>query len=99
MIERPAMYTHVVFFLLHDPADATEFSERLMAMKGQVPTLTEIEVGIDDAPSGRSAHLSLITRFEDAAGLQAYSVHPVHQAFLQWARPRIERTMKVDYAG
>lgn len=93
------MYTHIVFFLLKEPAEAPEFEERLLALRDQVPSLAEIEVGVDDAPEGRSAHLSLLTRFADADGLEAYRVHPAHQAFLAWARPRIEKTYKVDYAG
>jgi hypothetical protein len=92
------VYTHVVFFLLNDPADAPDFEERLLAMRDQIPALTDIEVGVDDAPTARSAHLCLITRFADAAGLEAYRAHPAHQSFLAWARPRITQTLKVDYA-
>ena len=93
------MYTHIVLFNLTDPAGAEEAAEKLRAMAGQIPTLRSIEVGVDDTPSPRSAHLSLITRFDDQAGLAAYAVHPVHVALLEWIRPRIERAIKVDYTG
>jgi len=92
------MYTHIVFFILNDPADAPAFEERLLALGDQIDALKEVEVGVDDAPSARSAHLCLITRFDDAHGLEVYRVHPKHEAFLQWARPRVTRTLKVDYA-
>jgi hypothetical protein len=91
------MYTHIVFFHLVDPAEAQTVAEKLRGMAGRIPTLREIEVGVDDAPSPRSAHVSLITRFDDPAGLEAYAVHPVHLALLDWIRPRLERATKVDY--
>ena len=93
------MYTHVVFFVLHDTADIPDVVSRLQDMQGQIPELLALEAGADDPPSPRSAHLCLITRFADPAGLAAYQEHPVHQAFLSWARPRIARTWKVDFFG
>ena len=93
------MYTHIVLFNLKDPSGAEEAAERLRAMAGRIPSLKSIEVGVDDAPSPRSAHLSLITRFDSPAGLAEYAVHPVHVALLEWIKPRIERAIKVDYAG
>ena len=93
------MYTHIVLFHLKDPSSAQKAAERLRGMAGRIPTLRSIDVGVDDAPSPRSAHLSLITRFDDPVGLEAYQVHPVHQALLDWIRPQIERTVKVDYAS
>lgn len=92
------MYTHIVLFHLKDPAGAQEAAERLRSLEGQVPSLRSIEVGVDDTPSPRSAHLSLLTRFDDPAGLAAYAVHPVHLALLDWIRPRLEKTVKVDYS-
>lgn len=91
------MYVHIVLFHLKDPTEAETAAEKLRAMDGQIPSLKSIEVGVDDAPSPRSAHLSLITRFDDPAGLADYAVHPVHQALLAWIRPRLASSVKVDY--
>ncbi|MFT5684745.1 MAG: hypothetical protein ACI8RZ_005689, partial [Myxococcota bacterium] len=38
-----------------------------------------------------------LTRFDSPAGLEAYATHPVHLALLDWIRPRLESTVKVDY--
>ena len=93
------MYTHIVLFFLRDPAGAEEAAEKLRSMEGKIPALRSIEVGVDDAPSPRSAHLSLITRFDSPEGLAEYAVHPVHKALLAWIGPRLERAIKVDYAS
>ena len=93
------MYTHVVFFVLHDSADVPDMVRRLQQMSDHIPSLQALEAGADDAPSERSAHLCLITRFADPAGLEAYRIHPVHQEFLAWARPRIARSWKVDFVS
>ncbi|MEL6344684.1 MAG: Dabb family protein [Myxococcota bacterium] len=93
------MYTHVVLFHLNDPQDAAEAVARLEAMVGRIPALRALEAGVDDAPSDRSAHVCLITRFDDADGLEAYRVHPVHQELLAWMKPRVARSIKVDFAG
>lgn len=93
------MYTHIVFFHLKNPAEAEEAAEKLRGLEGHIPSLKSIEVGVDDAHSPRSAHLSLLTRFDDPAGLAAYATHPVHLALLDWIRPRLQRTVKVDYSA
>ncbi len=96
---QPDRYTHIVLFTLNDPLDGPELVERLYGMAGQIPSLKQLEAGVDDAPSPRSAHVSLITRFDSAEGLAAYQVHPAHVALLAWVRPRVKATIKVDYAS
>jgi hypothetical protein len=93
------MYTHVVLFHLVDPSEAQAVAERLVQMRGRIPGLRQIEAGADDAPSERSADVCLITRFDDAAGLADYQVHPVHQELLAWIRPKLKGAVKVDYPG
>ncbi len=93
------MYTHIVLFTLKDPADAERVATQIRALEAQIPSLKSIEVGVDDAPSHRSAHVSLITRHDDPAGLAAYAIHPVHQALLTWVKPYVQATQKVDYAS
>jgi len=68
-------------------------------MRGRIPTLNEIEVGVDDRPSARSAQVCLITRFDDAAGLDIYATHPEHLAVLNLVRPLTKSTIKTDYGA
>ena len=73
------MLTHVVLFRFPDLGVAAECRDRMLAMKGRIPALLDIEVGVDIVRSDRSFDLALITRHEDLDGMQAYQVHPVHQ--------------------
>ena len=88
--------THAVMFTLQDPADALEAAHRLRALAGRIPALLSIEVGT--SANGAVPHLLLLTRHADAAGLQEYAQHPVHQDLLAWIRPRIAARMVVDSA-
>jgi len=93
------MLTHVVLFRFADLAVAAECRDRMLAMKGHIPTLLDIEVGVDTVRSDRSFDLALITRHEDMDGMQAYQVHPVHQEMLSWAKSRIQKAVAVDFVS
>lgn len=91
------MLTHVVMFRFEDLAAAALVRDELLAMKGRIPTLLDIECGVDITRSGRSYDLALITRHADQAGLEAYAAHPVHQAVLEVVRPRAQSAVAVDF--
>jgi hypothetical protein len=88
--------THAVMFTLHEPDDASEAVARLRAMAGRIPALLDIQAGT--SAGGGAPHVLLLTRHQDAAGLQAYAEHPVHQELLTWIRPRIADRVVVDTA-
>jgi hypothetical protein len=91
--------THVVFFTLPDPTAAPELAARMRSMAGRVPTLRELEIGVDEIESPRSAHICLISRFDDTDGLAAYAVHPVHLEVLAAIKAAGATTVKVDYTA
>ena len=93
------MLTHVVLFRFADLAVAAECRDRMLAMKGRIPPLLDIEVGVDIVRSDRSFDLALITRHEDLDGMQAYQVHPVHQELLRWVKPRVKQAVAVDFVS
>jgi len=74
------MITHIVLFKLKD--NSTESIEKardvLMDMKGKIPELKDIEVGIDVTHSDRSYDLTLITKFDSVEDLGAYQINPMH---------------------
>ena len=92
------MYSHIVMFTLKDPDDIPQTAGSLRAMEGRIPQLRYLEVGVDDAPSDRSAHIVLITRFDSAEALAAYQAHPQHQQVLEFLGEVVERAVKVDFA-
>lgn len=82
------MLTHVVWWTLKPEAlgrtaaqNAALLKERLEALRGKIPVLKEISVGVEVLSSStEEAGLVLVTRHDDAAGLAAYIAHPDHHA-------------------
>lgn len=93
------MLTHIVFFRFADPTPETLESTKsiLLDMKGKIPQLLDIEVGIDIVRSERSYDLALITRFESLEAMEAYQVHPVHQKVIEHVKAVKGSTVAVDY--
>src|SRR5690606_6621588 len=75
------MITHVVLFKLKDRSETAVETTRqvLLAMRGRIPELLQIEVGADQLHSERSYDIALITQHASWEALDAYQVHPVHQ--------------------
>ncbi len=93
------MLTHVVMIKMKepDPEQAAALVEALLALTGQVPTLRQMEAGVDVMHQDRSYDLALIARFEDVDGLNAYQVHPDHQLVLAMVREVASSVVAVDY--
>lgn len=95
------MFTHVVFFKLTEPTkdNIKYFSDILKGMKGNIPQLKEVEVGIDELRSDRSFDICLITRFNSLEEMKEYQVHPYHvNEVLAKIKPYIEVSKVVDYS-
>lgn len=93
------MITHVVMFRLINPAseNIAKTKEVLMNMKGKIPQLREIEVGVDLLRSSRSYDLVLITKFSSMDDLKIYQEHPVHQNVLAYMNAVRESSISVDF--
>jgi hypothetical protein len=99
-----AMIKHIVFFRLKDQAhgntkavNAQLFKQKLEALRGIVPGLLTLEVGIDVSGTEMSADVALYSEFASKEALEAYIVHPAHQAVLPFlAEARTERRL-CDY--
>lgn len=74
------MIKHIVCFKLKNPTpEACEkCRDVLLSMKGNVPTLRGIEVGIDILHSGRSCDVVLLVDVEDRAALDEYANDKYH---------------------
>jgi hypothetical protein len=91
------MLTHVVFMKFPSQEIARDVRDRLLGMRGKVPSLTSIEAGVDVTRSGRSWDVALVTRHDDQAGLEAYAAHPVHRAVLGFIKQHITASAAVDF--
>ncbi len=91
------MLTHVVFFKFENLEIAEQVKDRLLSMAGHVPSLRQIEAGVDVVRSARSYDVALITRFDNLAGLEEYQVHPLHQEVAGFIKQHSQGSVAVDF--
>ena len=93
------MVSHVVLFKFQSPVDVAcdEARRRLLGMRANVPMLRKIEVGRNVGDDPRAFDLCLITRFDSMADLDAYRVHPEHQAVVSYLKTVTEKSVVADY--
>ena len=78
-------------------ADKLEMKRQLESLKGVVPSLLQIEVGMDVVGTDQSKDMVLTTLFHSLSDLQAYADHPAHLQVGAFIKPLVcERTV-VDY--
>lgn len=93
------MVTHVVLFKMKDRtgASAAHVRELLLGMEGKIPGMLSIEAGVDYAKSERSFDVALVTHHVDRAALDAYQVHPIHEAVKRVIAELREAAVAVDF--
>ena len=98
------MVKHIVAWRLKDSAhgntkaaNARLIREKLEALRGQIPGLLHIEVGIDFSATETSADIVLLTEFESREALAAYYPHPAHQAVSSFVREAVAERRLIDY--
>ena len=98
------MVKHLVFWKLQDFADgkpaaqnALRIKEALEALRGRIPGLVTIEVGIDFSKTADSADVALYTEFTDRAALDAYQDHPDHKSAAKFIGAVRQSRTVVDY--
>ncbi|MBR2499423.1 MAG: Dabb family protein [Clostridia bacterium] len=72
------MIKHVVCFKLNDGESPEKAKEVLLSMKGNVPMLKGIEVGVDKLHSARSYDVILVVILEDMKALEDYQQDKYH---------------------
>ena len=72
------MIKHIVCFKLREGESAEKAKEVLLSMKGNVPMLKEIEVGVDFLHSERSYDVYLSVVLQDKKALEEYQNDPYH---------------------
>lgn len=98
------MIRHLVMWRLKDQAkpidglrNATLIEQSLESMRGGIPGLLKLEIGINRNSSADAADLLLFSEFESWEALRGYEVHPLHEEFRKLIGPlRTERRV-VDY--
>jgi hypothetical protein len=83
------MIRHIVFWKFKDTVTGAARDEALQrikqgfeAMRGQIPGLRHIEIGIPFSKGPESADFSLYSEFDSRAALEGYNAHPLHTAMV-----------------
>ncbi len=94
------MIKHIVLFQLKDIENKTEkcieIKNALLALKGTVPELMQIEVGINEN-SKELYDISLSTVFASFEDLEAYAIHPEHLKAGKILKEVVNHRACVDY--
>ena len=76
------MIKHVVVWKIKDPAQKTAHASAvkraLESLRGHIPGLLAIEVGIDIGYDAQADDVVLYAEFEDRDALDRYQSHPLH---------------------
>jgi hypothetical protein len=76
------MIRHIVMWRLKDTpnkaANAVRIKQLLESLRGHIPGLLKIEVGIDFSAADASADVVLLSEFSDRDALDLYQRHPLH---------------------
>ncbi len=98
------MLKHIVLWKLKDHAlgndkatNALLIKRELEALRGRIPGLLALEVGLDVVRAETSADVALYTELADRAALDAYQAHPLHKAAGAAFREAISERRAVDY--
>ncbi|MDQ6981110.1 MAG: Dabb family protein [Ghiorsea sp.] len=91
------MIKHIVMWTLHDKKDAIMVKKTLEGLKDKVPSIIDIEVGIDFSATDASADVVLYSTFASRDDLNAYVAHPDHQTVIPMMQRVTTSRKVVDY--
>jgi hypothetical protein len=98
------MIKHIVLWRLKDEGDGRDkranallIKEKLESMRGKIPGMLKVEVGINFEANGEASDVALYAEFESRAALQGYQGHPEHTAFKDFIKNVRSERRVVDY--
>ena len=99
------MIKHIVIWRLKEHAEGNDRStnarlskEQLKALRGAVPGLVKLEVGLElDNQHPEQGHVVLYSVFETRVSLQTYNAHPLHKKVAAFIKAVAEERRCVDY--
>jgi hypothetical protein len=98
------MIRHIVMWKLKESAEgasraenAVKLKEKLEGCRNIVPGILHLEVGLAGAGLDSTYDVVLVSDFADKASLDAYQVHPTHEALKSFVGAVRESRECVDY--
>jgi antibiotic biosynthesis monooxygenase (ABM) superfamily enzyme len=78
-------------------ADKLEMKHQLESLKGVVPGLVGIEIGMNVAGGDAAKDMALYSEFQTVEDLAAYAAHPAHLKVVEFVKPLVCERAVVDY--
>jgi len=98
------MIKHIVMWRFKDSAHGNDRAtnarltqEKLESLRGRIPGLLRIEVGLDVSATPGSADVVLYSEFASREALAIYQAHPMHQAIVPFVAEAATERRLVDY--
>lgn len=91
------MVKHVVMWRLKDRADGPGLKKAIENMKGKVPSLVDVECGINYNPADAACDLILISVHNSREELDAYQDDPLHGEVKKLVGPAVTERYVVDF--
>jgi hypothetical protein len=94
------MIKHIVMWKFKDEvveADKLEMKRLLESLQGVVPSLINIEIGMDLVGKEASKDMVLYSEFKSMDDLAAYAGHPAHLKVVEFVKPLVAERAVVDY--
>ena len=92
------MIEHVVCFKLKEGESVEKAKEVLLSMKGNVPMLKGLKVGVDKLHSARSFDILLSVILDDFKALEEYQIDPYHVGVVKkHMHAVVEKSVAVDF--
>lgn len=73
------------------------FRDRLLSLRGKIPEIRSMEVGININPSDRRFDAVLVSEFDSLEALRAYSENPLHVEVSKFCKSIRTASHSVDY--
>lgn len=84
-----------------DPTERAQHAagivSRLEGLVGVVPSIRSLSTGVNALPIEGNWDVTLVADFDDAAGLDAYQMHPAHQEVVGYVRSVSGGRCAVDF--
>ncbi|OIH93137.1 MULTISPECIES: Dabb family protein [unclassified Curtobacterium] len=95
------MISHVVSWTLREDLDRASaiarIRELLTGLTGTIDSIRSLEVVENVAYPGKNQDVAVVASFDDLAGLDAYQVHPEHQAAAAEIRGLVTSRAAIDW--
>lgn len=98
------MIKHIVIWKFKDSAHGNDRAtnarltrEKLESLRGKIPGLLRIEVGLDRSAGAASGDAVLYSEFASHEALSLYQAHPLHQAIVPFVAAAASERRVVDY--